>query len=102
MMDALPGSPASSVSHPHPLVRHAGVGGPRAWALNVTRYVLISKAVSANLLAAMAGSASGGLSIAQEVLGRHYLEAAQARASAPSCGDNFTGPPSLNVSSVPV
>jgi H+/gluconate symporter-like permease len=51
----------------------------RGWVLGASRHVLISEAVAVNVLAGITGSASGGLSIALEVMGRHYLELARAQ-----------------------
>lgn len=55
----------------------------RGWVIDVSRHVLISEAVAVNVLAAITGSASGGLSIALEVMGQYYLEAAQAQGISP-------------------
>ena len=49
----------------------------------VSRYVLISEAVAVNVLAAITGSASGGLSIALEVMGPRYLDLARAQGVSP-------------------
>jgi H+/gluconate symporter-like permease len=51
--------------------------------LGVSRSVLISEAVAVNILSGITGSASGGLSIALEVMGAHYLEAARAQGISP-------------------
>jgi len=45
----------------------------------VSRHVLISEAVAVNVLAGITGSASGGLSIALEVMGKRYLALAEAQ-----------------------
>jgi H+/gluconate symporter-like permease len=45
--------------------------------------VLISEAIAVNVLAAITGSASGGLSIALEVMGEYYLDAARAQGISP-------------------
>lgn len=55
----------------------------RGWVLDVSRQVLVSEAVAVNVLAAITGSASGGLSIALEVMGDYYLEAARAQGISP-------------------
>jgi H+/gluconate symporter-like permease len=55
----------------------------RSMVLDVSRHVLISQAVAVNVLAAITGSASGGLSIALEVMGRQALDAAQAQGISP-------------------
>jgi H+/gluconate symporter-like permease len=55
----------------------------RGWVLGVSRHALISEAVSVNVLAGITGSASGGLSIALEVMGQHYLALARAQGISP-------------------
>ncbi|AEI41140.1 GntP family permease [Paenibacillus mucilaginosus] len=53
------------------------------WILGISDNPLISEAVSVNILAGVTGSASGGLSIALEVMGKTYLTAAQAAGISP-------------------
>jgi H+/gluconate symporter-like permease len=48
----------------------------RNWVLSIEGGPLVSLAVSANILAALTGSASGGLTIALEALGRTYMDVA--------------------------
>lgn len=60
-----------------------GFGVLRDWVLDVSRNVLVSEAVAVNVLAGITGSASGGLSIALEVMGGYYLEAARAQGIGP-------------------
>jgi H+/gluconate symporter-like permease len=60
-----------------------GFGVIQGWVLGVSRYVLVSEAVAVNVLAGITGSASGGLSIALEVMGQTYLEWARAQAISP-------------------
>jgi H+/gluconate symporter-like permease len=48
------------------------------WILNSSSHPLVSEAVAVNVLAGITGSASGGLSIALEVMGKQYLEIAGA------------------------
>jgi H+/gluconate symporter-like permease len=60
-----------------------GFGVVRGWVLDVSRNVLVSEAVAVNVLAGITGSASGGLSIALEVMGGYYLEAARAQGISP-------------------
>jgi H+/gluconate symporter-like permease len=60
-----------------------GFGAVRGWVLDVSNNVLVSEAVAVNVLAGITGSASGGLSIALEVMGGHYLEAAQRQGMSP-------------------
>lgn len=47
------------------------------WIMGVSNQPLISEALSVNILAGVTGSASGGLSIALEVMGKQYLAMAQ-------------------------
>ncbi|MDB5348810.1 MAG: H+/gluconate symporter family protein [Planctomycetota bacterium] len=49
----------------------------------VSRYVLVSEAVAVNVLAGITGSASGGLSIALDVMAPRYLELAQVQGISP-------------------
>jgi H+/gluconate symporter-like permease len=49
----------------------------------VSRHVLIAEAVAVNVLAGITGSASGGLSIALDVMGARYLELARAQGISP-------------------
>jgi H+/gluconate symporter-like permease len=49
----------------------------------VSPYVLVSEATAVNILAGITGSASGGLSIALEVMGSRYLELARAQGISP-------------------
>ena len=48
------------------------------WILSSSSNPLVSEAVAVNVLAGITGSASGGLSIALEVMGKQYLEMANA------------------------
>ncbi|WP_410514087.1 GntP family permease [Paenibacillus sp. BR2-3] len=47
------------------------------WIVGISNQPLISEALSVNILAGVTGSASGGLSIALEVMGKQYLSMAQ-------------------------
>ena len=49
----------------------------------VSPHVLVSEAVAVNVLAGITGSASGGLSIALDVMGSRYLELARAQGIGP-------------------
>ena len=49
----------------------------------VSSHVLVSEATAVNVLAGITGSASGGLSIALDVMGKRYLELAQAQGISP-------------------
>ncbi|MGN7397890.1 GntP family permease [Peribacillus frigoritolerans] len=53
-----------------------GFGVVRDAILGVSSHPLISEAISVNVLAGLVGSASGGMSIALEVMGQHYLNLA--------------------------
>ncbi|MBD0379989.1 GntP family permease [Paenibacillus sp. WST5] len=53
------------------------------WILGLSSHPLISEAISVNILAGVTGSASGGLSIALEVMGKQYLASAQAAGISP-------------------
>jgi H+/gluconate symporter-like permease len=60
-----------------------GFAAIRGWVLGVSDHVLLSEAVAINVLAGITGSASGGLSIALEVMGPTYLEWARAQGIGP-------------------
>src|SRR5262249_33699979 len=49
----------------------------RDWVLSISGGPLVSLAIATNILAALTGSASGGLTIALDALGKAYLEIAQ-------------------------
>lgn len=51
--------------------------------LSLSGSVLVSEALAVNVLAGITGSASGGLSIALEMMGDHYLTAAAAQGISP-------------------
>lgn len=53
------------------------------WILGASSHPLVSEAVAVNVLAGITGSASGGMSIALEVMGKQYLEMAQAAGISP-------------------
>lgn len=55
----------------------------QGWILGLSSHPLISEAISVNVLAGVTGSASGGLSIALEVMGKQYLAAANAAGISP-------------------
>ena len=56
----------------------------RNWVLSIEGGPLVSLAVATNLLAALTGSASGGLTIALDALGNTYLRLAAAHGIAPA------------------
>ena len=70
---------ASEVGYGSVIKTLPGFGVIRGWVLGSSKHVLISEAFAVNVLAGITGSASGGLSIALEVMGKHYLEAAQSQ-----------------------
>jgi H+/gluconate symporter-like permease len=53
-------------------------GVVRDWVLSISGGPLVSLAIATNVLAALTGSASGGLTIALDALGNIYLEIARA------------------------
>ncbi len=53
------------------------------WVFGVSRYPLVSEAVAVNVLAGITGSASGGLSIALDVMSQHFLTLAQEQGISP-------------------
>jgi H+/gluconate symporter-like permease len=55
----------------------------KEWVFLVSRHVLLAEAVAVNVLAGITGSASGGLSIALEAMGKQYLALAQAQGISP-------------------
>ena len=58
----------------------------RDWVLSIGGGPLVSLAVATNVLAALTGSASGGLTIALDALGEHlYAARGATRASIPRC-----------------
>lgn len=63
----------------------------REWVLDIGGGPLVSLAVATNVLAALTGSASGGLTIALDALGPTYMTLAVDMASTPAC---FTASPS--------
>ncbi|KZE49052.1 transporter [Brevibacillus parabrevis] len=55
----------------------------QGWILGASDHPLVSEAVAVNVLAGVTGSASGGMSIALEVMGKQYLEMANAAGISP-------------------
>jgi len=55
----------------------------RDWVLGIEGGLLVSLALSTNILAALTGSASGGMTIALDALGETYVALAQAQGIAP-------------------
>jgi H+/gluconate symporter-like permease len=60
-----------------------GFKGIQAWFTSTGGHPLISEALAVNVLAGVTGSASGGLSIALDVMGKQYLQMAQASGISP-------------------
>ena len=74
---------ASEVGYGTVIKSLPGFRSIQGWVLGASRHVLISESVAVNVLAGITGSASGGLSIALEVMGRQYLETARAQGISP-------------------
>ena len=74
---------ASEVGFGNVIKTMPGFRAIQGWVLGSSRYPLVSEAVAVNVLAGITGSASGGLSIALEVMSKHYLELAQAQGISP-------------------
>lgn len=55
----------------------------QGWVLEVSSHVLIAEALAVNVLAGITGSASGGLSLALEVMSGHYLDLAARQGISP-------------------
>lgn len=55
----------------------------QGWILGASSHPLVSEAVAVNVLAGITGSASGGMSIALEVMGKQYLQLAQSAGISP-------------------
>ncbi|GIN86653.1 citrate transporter [Heyndrickxia sporothermodurans] len=60
-----------------------GFAAIQDWVFNASSNPLVSEAVAVNVLSGVTGSASGGLSIALEVMGQHYLQIAQSMGITP-------------------
>jgi H+/gluconate symporter-like permease len=70
---------ASEVGFGNQVKALPGFQAIQARVFEVSPHVLVAEAVAVNVLAAITGSASGGLSIALEVMGKRYLALAQAQ-----------------------
>lgn len=70
---------SSEVGYGNVIKSLAGFAIIQSAILGVSSNPLISEAISVNVLAGVTGSASGGMSIALGVLGKTYLDAAQAQ-----------------------
>ncbi|GEC91722.1 GntP family permease [Brevibacillus brevis] len=55
----------------------------QGWIMGASDHPLVSEALAVNVLAGVTGSASGGMSIALEVMGKQYLEMANAAGISP-------------------
>lgn len=60
-----------------------GFKAVQEWIVGSSSHPLVSEAVAVNVLAGITGSASGGMSIALEVMGKQYLEMANAAGISP-------------------
>jgi H+/gluconate symporter-like permease len=74
---------ASEVGFGNVIKTLPGFKGIQDWILGVSSHPLVSEAVAVNVLAGITGSASGGLSIALDVMGKQYLALAQASGLSP-------------------
>jgi H+/gluconate symporter-like permease len=74
---------ASEVGFGNTVKTLPGFGVIRDQVFFVSRHVLVAEAVAVNVLAAITGSASGGLSIALEAMSKHYLALAQTQGVSP-------------------
>jgi len=74
---------ASEVGYGSVIKMLPGFQAIRDSVFNLSQSVLVSEAVAVNVLSGITGSASGGLSIALEMMGDHYLEAAGAQGISP-------------------
>lgn len=74
---------ASEVGFGHVVKTLPGFFAIRDSVFLVSRHVLVAEATAVNVLAGITGSASGGLSIALEVMGPRYLELARAQGISP-------------------
>jgi H+/gluconate symporter-like permease len=74
---------ASEVGFGNTVKTLPGFGVIRDRVFLVSRHVLVSEAAAVNVLAGITGSASGGLSIALDVMGARYLELARAQGISP-------------------
>jgi H+/gluconate symporter-like permease len=74
---------ASEVGFGNVIKTMPGFRAIQGWVLGASRYPLVSEAVAVNVLAGITGSASGGLSIALDVMSKHYLELARAQGISP-------------------
>lgn len=77
------GNTASEVGFGNTVKTLPGFGFIRDRVFLVSRHVLVSEAIAVNVLAGITGSASGGLSIALDVMGARYLELARAQGISP-------------------
>jgi H+/gluconate symporter-like permease len=71
------------------------------WVYGVSRYVLVSEAVAVNVLAGITGSASGGLSIALDVMSEHFLKLAQEQGINPEFLHRFASMASGGMDTLP-
>ncbi len=74
---------ASEVGFGNVIKTMPGFQAIQSWVFGASRYPLVSEAVAVNVLAGITGSASGGLSIALDVMSQHFLTLAQDRGISP-------------------
>ena len=74
---------ASEVGFGNVIKAMPGFQSIQGWVFGVSRYPLVSEAVAVNVLAGITGSASGGMSIALDVMGEHFLALARQQEISP-------------------
>ncbi len=74
---------ASEVGFGNVIKTMPGFRSIQGWVFDASRYPLVSEAVAVNVLAGITGSASGGLSIALDVMSQHFLTLAREQGISP-------------------
>ena len=74
---------ASEVGFGNVIKTMPGFRSIQDWVFDASRYPLVSEAVAVNVLAGITGSASGGMSIALDVMGQHFLTLAHEQGISP-------------------
>jgi H+/gluconate symporter-like permease len=74
---------ASEVGFGNVIKSMPGFQSIQGWVFGASRYALVSEAVAVNVLAGITGSASGGLSIALDVMSQHFLTLAHDQGISP-------------------
>jgi H+/gluconate symporter-like permease len=74
---------ASEVGFGNVIKTLPGFKGIQDWILGASSHPLVSEALAVNVLAGVTGSASGGMSIALDVMGKQYMSLAQTAGISP-------------------